>query len=34
MVLNKGGKYTPTITYILINAYRISGFIINNRDPI
>jgi hypothetical protein len=34
MVLNESGKRTPTITYILIGAYRISGFIINNRDLI
>jgi uncharacterized protein Veg len=34
MVLNKGRKRTPTITYTLISTYRISGFIINNRDLI
>ena len=34
MVLNKGGKYIPTITYTLISAYRISSFVINNGDLI
>jgi len=34
MVLNEGRKRTPTITYVLIGTYRISGFVINNGDPI
>jgi hypothetical protein len=34
MVLDEGGKRTPAITYTLIGTYRISGFVIDNRDPI
>ena len=34
MVLDEGGKRTPTTTCALIGAYRISGFIIDNGDPI
>jgi hypothetical protein len=34
MVLDKGGKRTPATTCALIGAYGITGFVIDNGDPI